>query len=83
MATYEFLCKKCNVRWEKQLSMQEEHIDKCSKCGEKVYSLITGGSGPPIFRGHDFPSNDLKREKDAKQYYKEADEVLPGKKEKK
>lgn len=84
MATYEFICKKCKIYWEKQMSMNIEHIDICSKCGKKVHSLITGGSGF-IFKSDGFPSHDMKKEKemneDASRYYKEADEVLPGKKE--
>lgn len=84
MSTYEFVCKKCKIYWEKQMPMNVEHIDICPECGKKVHSLITGGSGF-IFKGDGFPSHDMKKEKemnaDASQYYKEADEVLPGKKE--
>ena len=80
MATYEFLCKKCDIRWETQMSMNAEHFDNCPNCGEKVSSIITGGSGF-TFKGPGFPSNDLKKEKEVQQTYKEVDEILPGKKE--
>lgn len=84
MSTYEFECATCKICWEKQMSMNVEHVDKCPECGKKVHSLITGGSGF-IFKGDGFPSHDMRKEKemnaDASQYYKEVDEVLPGKKE--
>lgn len=84
MATYEFECNECEIYWEKQMSMNVDHIDKCPECGKEVHSLITGGSGF-IFKGDGFPSHDMRKEKemnaDASRYYKEADEVLPGKKE--
>jgi len=80
MATYEFLCKKCNIHWEKQMSMNEGHIDICPKCKKKVSSIVTGGSGF-VFKGPGFPSNDFKKAKEATQYEKELDAILPGKKE--
>lgn len=80
---YEFYCKKCKISWEKQLLMKEEHIDICPNCKEKTHSCITGGVGF-IFKGEGFPSHDLKKERefngDANEYYKEVDEILPGKK---
>jgi putative FmdB family regulatory protein len=63
MATYEFFCKKCNIKWEKEMPMNVEHVDKCSQCGEKIPSLITGGSGGIIFKGSGFPGNDSKKAK--------------------
>jgi putative FmdB family regulatory protein len=81
MATYEFFCKRCGITWEKDMPMNVGHIDECSHCGQKTPSLITGGSGGIIFKGLGFPSNDLKKEKEIHQTYKEVDEILPGKEE--
>lgn len=78
MATYEFLCKKCNIHWEKQMSMSVKHVDNCPKCDAEVPSVVTGGTGF-IFKCPGFPSHDSKKEKETGEHYKEVDEILPGK----
>ena len=78
MSTYEFLCKECNIRWEKQMSMNVEHVDNCPKCDEAVHSVVTGGTGF-IFKCPGFPSHDLKKEKETGQHCKEVNGILPGK----
>jgi len=83
MPTYEYECEKCQHRFEEFQKISDDPIETCPTCGGKVRRLISGGCGF-IFKGEGFPSNDLRKEKernkDALKYYKEADEVLPGKK---
>ena len=86
MPTYEYECEKCKHQFEKFQKISDDPIKICPFCKEKVRRLISGGCGI-IFKGDGFPSNDIKKErernKDARKYYKEADEVLPGKKKRK
>lgn len=41
---YEYLCKKCNHKFEKRQKMTDETIPKCPKCNGNCRKLISGTS---------------------------------------
>jgi putative FmdB family regulatory protein len=45
MPTYEYECRACGWRFEKQQGMTEAPLAKCPQCGGDVHRLISGGSG--------------------------------------
>ena len=45
MPTYEYECRACGRRFDRQQSMTEAPLAKCPKCGGEVRRLISGGSG--------------------------------------
>lgn len=45
MPTYEYECRACGRRFERQQGMTETPVAKCPKCGGEVRRLISGGSG--------------------------------------
>ena len=60
MPFYVYRCKKCNIEAEYNLKVSHD-IPLCPKCGEKMEIVIQPVG--IIFKGLDFPSNDLKRYK--------------------
>ncbi|GHU40600.1 FmdB family transcriptional regulator [Spirochaetia bacterium] len=57
MPTYEYECKKCNLRFEVFQSMSDKLVDKCPECGHEVRRLINGGAGV-IYKGAGFYSTE-------------------------
>ena len=45
MPTYEYECRKCGLRFERQQGMTEAPLTQCPKCDGEVQRLISGGSG--------------------------------------
>jgi putative FmdB family regulatory protein len=45
MPTYEYECRACGQRFERQQGMTEAPLAQCPKCGGEVRRLISGGSG--------------------------------------
>ncbi len=45
MPTYEYECRTCGRRFEKQQGINEPPLSECPKCGGAVHRLISGGSG--------------------------------------
>lgn len=45
MPTYEYECRACGQRFERQQGMTEAPLAKCPKCGGEVRRLISGGTG--------------------------------------
>ncbi len=60
MPTYEYVCSKCNNKFEVFQSMQEKHVKKCPKCKGRVERLLGSGSGI-IFKGSGFYETDYKK----------------------
>jgi putative FmdB family regulatory protein len=59
MPTYEYLCKKCNKRFELVQKITDPAIQTCPTCRGTVERLISGGNGL-IFKGHGFYITDYK-----------------------
>ena len=58
MPTYDYVCLKCNDKFESFHSMKKRII-KCKKCGGKLKRLIGKGAGI-IFKGTGFYETDYK-----------------------
>jgi len=60
MPTYEFICKDCAKPCEQFLAVEKrDKPANCQQCqGENLQRLISGGNGPPIFKGEGFYSTD-------------------------
>jgi putative FmdB family regulatory protein len=59
MATYEYECKKCGLKFERRQAIIEPPLTKCPKCRGKVQRLVSGGANFIIKGG----SQDEQREK--------------------
>ncbi len=59
MPTYEYKCKKCGTRFEKEQRMVDPPLKKCPKCKGEVFRLISKNVGI-AFKGSGFYSNDSK-----------------------
>ena len=65
MATYEYLCERCKAVVETEHGMTETPKINCPKCKKRMIRLITGGGGV-IFKGGDWPGQDIKRERETR-----------------
>jgi putative FmdB family regulatory protein len=45
MPTYEYECKDCGRRFERQQAITEAPLKRCPECGGEVDRLISGGTG--------------------------------------
>jgi putative FmdB family regulatory protein len=45
MPTYEYECKSCGLRFERQQPITERPIRNCPQCHGEVHRLISGGAG--------------------------------------
>jgi putative FmdB family regulatory protein len=61
MPTYDYECQDCNARFEVFQAINDDHLQKCEKCGGSLKRLIGGGSGI-IFKGSGFYVNDYKKD---------------------
>jgi len=50
MPTYEYECKKCGRKFERQQAITEAPLKECPDCRGEVRRLISGGTGF-IFKG--------------------------------
>lgn len=66
MPTYEYLCRKCEEKFEKFQSMLAIPVKTCPKCRGKVDRLIGTGAGI-LFKGSGFYQTDYRSESYKKQ----------------
>lgn len=59
MPTYEYLCNKCNLQFEKFQQITEDPIKKCPSCAGPAERLISAGAGI-IFKGSGFYTTDYR-----------------------
>ncbi|AFV12450.1 putative regulatory protein FmdB [Thermacetogenium phaeum DSM 12270] len=45
MPTYEYVCERCGIRFERQQAVTEAPLTDCPECRGKVHRLISGGAG--------------------------------------
>jgi len=50
MLTYEYECKSCGLRFERQQAIIEAPVVQCPECNGEVQRLVSGGTGF-IFKG--------------------------------
>ncbi|MDO9584971.1 MAG: zinc ribbon domain-containing protein [Syntrophales bacterium] len=50
MPTYEYECKSCGLRFERQQAITEAPLVQCPECNGGVQRLVSGGTGF-IFKG--------------------------------
>ncbi|MFH0919425.1 MAG: zinc ribbon domain-containing protein [Fibrobacterota bacterium] len=50
MPTYEYECKSCGLRFERQQAITEAPLAQCPECNGEVQRLVSGGTGF-IFKG--------------------------------
>jgi putative FmdB family regulatory protein len=77
MATYEWVCHKCEIFWEKDFKMgTAPERTKCPECKKLSNRLFT--PTPVHFKGHGFYETDYKDKRsttDTKNFYKSAIEM--------
>lgn len=61
MPLYEYQCKACGVRFERQQPITDEPIEVCPECGGEVYRLIHPVG--VIFKGKGFYVTDNRKAK--------------------
>ncbi len=62
MPTYEYVCRKCEHRFERFQSIMAKPIRKCPSCGKTgVQRLVSAGAGI-IFKGSGFYQTDYRSE---------------------
>jgi putative FmdB family regulatory protein len=59
MPLYEYQCKACGVRFDRQQSFKDDPIRVCPECEGDVYRVI--GATGVIFKGSGFYINDSKK----------------------
>ena len=60
MPTYEYVCNKCNHRFERLQSITARPLKRCPKCRGKLERVIHGGAGL-VFKGAGFYSTDYRK----------------------
>ena len=60
MPTYEYVCRKCEHRFEKFQSMTAKPIRKCPSCGKTGVQRLIGAGAGIIFKGSGFYQTDYR-----------------------
>ena len=63
MPTYDYICEKCQHRFEHFQKMSSEPLKKCIICEGGVKRIVSGGTGL-IFKGSGFYLTDYKNNSD-------------------
>ncbi len=66
MPTYEYECGKCQFRFERKQSFDEEPVAACPQCQGKARRVIH--STPVIFKGSGFYVTDSRKHGKAEEY---------------
>jgi putative FmdB family regulatory protein len=60
MPTYEYVCRKCEHRFEKFQSITAKPIRKCPSCGKASVQRLVGAGAGIIFKGSGFYQTDYR-----------------------
>lgn len=60
MPTYEYVCRKCEHRFEKFQSITAKPIRKCPNCGKMGVQRLVGAGAGIIFKGSGFYCTDYR-----------------------
>ena len=66
MPTYDYVCRKCEHRFEQYQSMTEPKLVKCPQCGRESLERLIGSGAGILFKGSGFYETDYKRPAAAK-----------------
>ena len=69
MPTYEYVCQKCEHRFERFQSIMARPIRKCPSCGKASVQRLVGAGGGILFKGSGFYQTDYRSDS-----YKKASE---------
>ena len=61
MPTYDYVCRKCEHRFEQYQSMTEARLVKCPQCGRESLERLIGSGAGILFKGSGFYETDYKR----------------------
>jgi len=70
MPTYEYKCNGCGFSFEKFQSITEVPLQKCPKCKKRKLKRLIGPGSGIIFRGSDWPGQEIARGKEKKREVK-------------
>jgi putative FmdB family regulatory protein len=62
MPTYDYICEKCEYRFELFQSITARPIRKCPKCGKVSVQRLIGAGAGVIFKGSGFYQTDYRSE---------------------
>ncbi|MDP3979811.1 MAG: zinc ribbon domain-containing protein [Chlamydiota bacterium] len=62
MPTYEYLCNKCNNKFEKFQSMKDNPVKICPKCKSRSVKRLIGTGAGLMFKGSGFYITDYRSE---------------------
>lgn len=60
MPTYEYVCRRCDHRFEKFQSITAKPIRKCPNCGKTGVQRLVGAGAGIIFKGSGFYQTDYR-----------------------
>lgn len=60
MPTYDYVCDRCDHRFEAFQAMSAKTLRKCPKCGRSALRRLIGTGGGIIFRGSGFYATDYR-----------------------
>jgi putative FmdB family regulatory protein len=60
MPTYDYVCNKCDHRWEVFQSITAKPIRKCPECGKQAAKRVIGPGAGIIFKGSGFYQTDYR-----------------------
>ena len=60
MPTYDYVCTKCDHKWEVFQSIKAEPERKCPECGKRTAKRMIGPGAGIIFRGSGFYQTDYR-----------------------
>lgn len=73
MPTYDYVCTKCDHKWESFQSIKAEPERKCPECGKRSAKRMIGPGAGIIFRGSGFYQTDYRSDS----YKKAAEKEKP------
>jgi len=61
MPTYDYMCANCGSQFEIYQKITEGPKRLCPKCGKKKLKRLIGSGGGILFKGKDWPGQDIAR----------------------
>jgi putative FmdB family regulatory protein len=61
MPTYNYKCEACKYKFEHFQSIKSEPLKKCPNCGFLMLKRLIGAGSGIIFKGKDWPGQDIVR----------------------
>lgn len=58
---YDYVCRGCDYQFEHFQSMKSRKLKKCPECGKLQLERLIGNGAGVIFKGQDWPGQEIKR----------------------